>query len=539
MRKNKIYILLILLFSLLYFIWIPNYFIGDDSLFHTSNIIANAATKSIFPSKILPMIESNLGYGVNIFYPPLPHLLGSYIYRLTHNIEITMQLLQFLCIFLSGITMYLYTTRIFQKKEQCLLASLFYISTPYLFTDVFARGALNESFIFCLLPIIFLSFHYLIKKEKKKFYICFVLGFSLSIITHLVLTVYIALFSCIYLLFYIKKIFTKEIIKQLLLASILVLGITSPFWWLLLEHYFQNSYYIFQIKYIMGENFLLYPFYLYIFPKVILSGAFNPLRFYLSEVSYPFFVFAVISFFQNKITKSETKKVLAFLSIFLFCLCLESIPLFWSIIPNLFKNIQFPWRLSLIIAFANSVVASYGIKIFESNQKKYILSVVIILLLIFNYSYTTKLDNKKAPREYFNSNSNEIYSWQKEYLPQETIKFQLNLISKEEIFKMNPNIKVLKNEVPNLIFQLTSSEKIELELPRIYYLGYELKNDNNQKIILRKSQNGLLEATLKQSGTYYLNYKGTLIWKISRIVSLFSIIIMIKIIYHPEKKKKY
>ena len=135
----------------------PNYYIGDDSLYHTSNIIANASTNSLFLSKILPILTENLGYGVNIFYPPLPHLIGSYIYRMANNIELTTQILEFLSILLAGLTIYYYTKEVWKNKEQALLTSICYISMPYLITDVFTRTALNESFLFYILPIIYLS----------------------------------------------------------------------------------------------------------------------------------------------------------------------------------------------------------------------------------------------------------------------------------------------------------------------------------------------------------------------------------------------
>ena len=269
MKNDKWYLLIILLFSLLFFIWIPRLHIGDDTIFHTSNIIANAKTETILPHKILPLIENNLGYGTNIFYPPLPHLVGSYIYRIINNIEVTMIILQFLSIFLAGITMYYYIKITSNNKNQAFIAALIYLSSPYLFTDVFPRGALNESFLFFILPIIFLSYHYLINNNNKNFYLFFILGFSLSIYTHLVLTIYITLISLIYLIFKYKKVFTKKNIINLIIGTIIVLGITSPFTILLIEHYILNDYNIFTIKYITGLNFHFYPISLYIFPKTI------------------------------------------------------------------------------------------------------------------------------------------------------------------------------------------------------------------------------------------------------------------------------
>ena len=66
------------------YIWSgTNYISGDDSLFHVANISAmldaiDLSQGRLFPSVILPTIANNLGYGVGIFYPRLPHLVATF-----------------------------------------------------------------------------------------------------------------------------------------------------------------------------------------------------------------------------------------------------------------------------------------------------------------------------------------------------------------------------------------------------------------------------------------------------------------------------
>ena len=523
MKKDLKYLIVIFLFSLFYFFVMPNYFIGDDSLFHTSNIIANAKTNTILVSKILPLIEENLGYGVNIFYPPLPHLIGSYIYRIINNIEITMQILQFISIFLAGVSMYYYVKIVFNNQKQALLTSMCYMSSPYLITDVFTRTALNESFLFYILPIIFLGLHYLKENNLKYYYIFFIIGFTLSIYTHLVLSVYIAIISCIYLIYNYKKIKLLPLIK----ASIIISGLTSPFLIPLLEHYFLNNYYIFHVSYTVGKNFNTLSALIYIFPSIFKSGARNILRFHQSPIALLLLINIYFLSWKKEITKKERKVLLLYVIILLISILFASNKQVWLIVPNLLKNIQFPWRLSLFTSFTFSVVVGYGIKLWKKN-KKYLLIITTILLLITNMYYLSQIEIVDHEKQLLNTNATENKSWQKEYLPEESINNRLRLGEKYLMLESDKNIKIIKNNVPNLTLEIKKIKKVEL--PRIYYLGYVLKDKNNKTIKLKKSINGLLEADIKEKGKYYLTYQGTILSKISFFIAAISIIFYIKMI---------
>ena len=232
-NKNLYCYLVIFLFTFSYFIFFrsDNYLIGDDTIFHTSNILVmaeNISFSNLIPGKIMPNLVNNLGYGINLFYPIFPHLIGAYIFKVfsLFNIGIAgvMKFIHFMIIFLSGTFMYKYIMTAFKNRKQALLTAILYQSTPYLFTDIFMRGAFNESFIFIYLPIIFLGLYYLFEtKEVKKFYLYFVIGYSLLIYTHLVLSIYLTLILIPFLLVYYRKIFDIKILKKLVLSGVLIL----------------------------------------------------------------------------------------------------------------------------------------------------------------------------------------------------------------------------------------------------------------------------------------------------------------------------
>ena len=110
LKTNKIfniYFITILLFSFIVCYPLILYGVeGDDTLFHEANIIAKSISLFDFSGKILPTIGNDLGYGIGIFYPPFPHLLGGTLLSILNNLNISvifvMKVLKLFIVILSG-----------------------------------------------------------------------------------------------------------------------------------------------------------------------------------------------------------------------------------------------------------------------------------------------------------------------------------------------------------------------------------------------------------------------------------------------------
>ena len=75
------------------------------------------------------------------------------------------------------------------------------------------------------------------------------------------------------------------------------------------------------------------------------------------------------------------------------------------------------------------------------------------------------------------------------------------------------------------------SEETKIELPYIYYLGYEVILENNEEITKLKTyetEKGFVEVTIPilEEGILQVEYKGTLLMKITSIVSNGGIILL-------------
>ena len=81
---------------------------------------------------------------------------------------------------------------------------------------------------------------------------------------------------------------------------------------------------------------------------------------------------------------------------------------------------------------------------------------------------------------------------------------------------------------------------VSLELPYIYYLGYDIKlNENN--IDYEESDNGFIKVSLPKdcNGLIEVNYKGTQLEKITFIISIVGVIcFMVYIVYEKRVNVK-
>lgn len=78
---------------------------------------------------------------------------------------------------------------------------------------------------------------------------------------------------------------------------------------------------------------------------------------------------------------------------------------------------------------------------------------------------------------------------------------------------------------------------IEVELPYIYYLGYDIKAGENN-IEYEESDNGFIKVSIPENcnGLIEINYKGTKLEKIAFTISIISAICFIVYIFYEKRK---
>lgn len=543
-----IFVITLLIMSPL--IFSKNYIAGNDTEFHISNVYSiytNIMKGNI--SKILPIIGQGLGYGTGIFYPRLAHMSASVLTVIFGgNVIIALKTIHFIVYFLSGVMMYKLVNRIFKNKYSAIISSIFYLTFPYSITEVFVRDAFAESFVFIFMPMIILGLYELFYGNKKSFYIWFILGYVGIINSHLVLAVYFTALIFIYLLLNIKKVFKKENLKSLIVSSILILLLTASFTIPLIQHKALGIYTVFEgdsmsnrgtiVNSTMGiKDFL----------RQKPSKEFSLITYYLNLLGVILAGAAVL--FNKKIIKDDKEKnffkFLIVLTIVLLFLMSKLCP--WIILPKLMVMIQFAWRLETVLVLALSILAGLALRKFISKESKIIM---IIIILIFNGYTVYKAYNFDMIKEI---NLNDIYlsfsgmGWEREYLPTATEEnFKYFIYRKQEVLvkEGEADISISENNTPNLkaVVQNCNGEAT-IELPRIYYLGYdaEIINENGDKVKLELYMNdkGFIETKINSNGTLILKYTGTTANKVANIISLVTLLgiaTYISIQYYKNKK---
>ena len=85
--------------------------------------MANIAiySKILVFDKIVPNFANNMGWGVGIFYPCLPHVLGAIFLRIIGNFGfpyvMAIKLVKSLIVLLSGINMYFLAKKLYNSKN--------------------------------------------------------------------------------------------------------------------------------------------------------------------------------------------------------------------------------------------------------------------------------------------------------------------------------------------------------------------------------------------------------------------------------------
>lgn len=559
--KRSIHYLLIIAIGLIIsipFLWLQIRK-TDDGWLHLLRLIGvdNAFTNGTFPL-VIPYFCNNWGYSMNAFYPPIvtyiPYLLGIF----SGSFAIGLKLFATLTTILSGIFMYNFVNEVTRKKAIAFFSALIYMTFPYRLEDIYNRYAIGEFTAFVFIPLVFQGLYNLLHGDKKRhFYIT--IGATGLLLTHTISTLYTALFCSIYILFNIKDFLKKEVIIKCIINGIFVLLMSLIFLVPMMEFKSQAEYSIFKPEVMKtGSQYMTNKT---IKPWQFLKdkGEENGVSF---VVGVPFILMISIGILiYKKIDKKHkdfylTNIVLGFIS---FIMCTNLFP--WHIMPNFLCNIQYPWRMIGLGMFFFTPVCAINIYYFaKSTNKKWLQNIIYIMfiaiIMIFSiiklntYKTEDKTIDQKYEQQIKENPTIHYFSINRDYMPAKALVKQrgylLNrtdttyvLSGKAEIFKEEKNALHLEIELKNV------GKGTELELPYLFYPGYEVKlqyENIDVKLDTTESDNGFIKLVMPESfknGKIIVNYTATTLDKVAYILSgIFLIVFIIYVIYFRKNVVK-
>lgn len=517
-KKNIVlFLLVIAIISSITLFLIPNMSRGHDLAFHLSRIsaIKDNLKLGIMGGYIYPNYLGGYGYGNGLFYPDLFLYIPAFFSYLGLSVITSYKLFLLLISFCSVGAMYICVKEISKNKKSALISSFIYGFASYHLIDMFTRAALGETLAFVFAPIIIYGMYEIIYGDYKKFYIL-TIGMSGLILSHLISTYLIGIVLVIMCLVNIKKLFKeKKRILYLVLAALATVCLTAYFIFPMLEQMLSGKF-IFnnldETSKLLERSLPIWSIFIE-FPYHVLRKLWIPTGIGIG--------FIVLIYYYFKNFKNYDKFThFCFITAMILLICATNIfP--WNLFQNILSPIQFPWRFY----FISVLLLSVGSGLMLSKSTKDINKRARVLFILFLIPVITIITVN-----FFEKNIKEVGDYEisfGEYMPLSADKNYI-LERKDVITTTYPlEHSFTRNGLELTINYNNNQGNNSLELPLLYYKGYKAIS-NDKELNVYQTNNGLVGVDINdEEGTIYVYYGGTKIQKLSKIVSIITMIVFV------------
>jgi len=172
------------------------------------------------------------GQAPNLFYGPMLSWLVLVVFKITSNLQISLMFLMLFATIATTFGAYYASKKIFKSEKAGFFTALFFTLEPFHVGELLARGSFSEYLAFAFIPFIILAIYQIIFESKTDFKRIFMLAFSAFgiIMNHNLTAVLIAAMAALFVVFNIRKVFSKpKILFSLILAGILAVGFSAIF----------------------------------------------------------------------------------------------------------------------------------------------------------------------------------------------------------------------------------------------------------------------------------------------------------------------
>lgn len=172
------------------------------------------------------------GQAPNLFYGPMLSWLVLVVFKITSNLQISLMFLMLVATIATTFGAYYASKKIFKSEKAGFFTALFFTLEPFHVGELLTRGSFSEYLAFVFIPFIILAIYQIIFESKTDFKRIFMLAFSAFgiIMNHNLTAVLIAAMAVLFVVFNIRKVFSKpKILFSLILAGILAVGFSAIF----------------------------------------------------------------------------------------------------------------------------------------------------------------------------------------------------------------------------------------------------------------------------------------------------------------------
>ena len=573
-RKDKIiHYIIIIAASLIAAIPLINLRIygTDDGYVHMLRIFGmeQILKEQNFPPFIYSKFANGFGYAINLFYSPIV-TYGPLFFRIFGLHYYTcLKLFAYSTILISCFTMYNFLYEVSKKREIAILGAVIYAFIPYRLETIFNRFAIGEFTAYIFFPMLFHGLFNLLKGDGKKHYYIAIAAIGL-ILTHTISTEYSAIFALLYIVFNFKQLKNKGVIRKIAINVIFILAITAFFTVPLMEHKILGNYVIFNSTSMKSLPSDVQNSTIKISQLFKDIGEVNGVSF---KIGIPLIILTLLGIVSyKKVDKNIRSEYITFAVIAMISLAMVTKLFPWIIMPKILTTLQFAWRMQAFFEFALSIICAINLYYFidiickksSKNSKDtkvhtktenlynmlllFAIIVIITSMMKIDYNYSYEKEKFLTDEEYETkiNEKNSIWSINREYLPEKVDVKELGKsyldYRENRVYVLDGNSTITNEKKKGLQLEFDIENykaNTILELPYIYYLGYTVTTEQNEKIQVFESDNGMLAIKLDEnieSAHITVKYTGTKIEKIAYVISAISIITFIGYVIYSKKQ---
>ena len=560
------YLVIILMASIPLF---NNYLIrGHDIYFHLMRIegLAQGLRAGEFPVRIQPAWYDGYGYAVSVFYSDLFLYPAALLRLLGISLQDAYKVYVVLCNIATTLISGYSFGKIFRKREIGVFGSCLYTLAPYRLVNLYTRGALGEYTGMIFWPLLIYSCILLLNEDRNKVQLqkgAVLMGISMAgmLQSHMLTAEIACMVLLLLVIVHCRRIFHKEVILAGCGAVAVALGLSAWFLIPFLDYMLFGRFNINSIRnndiMIQRQGTFLSQVFA-IFDNAVgqsLDAGAGTAGDFTQGVGLSLMLSVIILMLlciwgylkQEERRNRQITITAAGLGVLMVVMSTLYFP--WDrlcrisrIFRYIIVKIQFPWRFTGVavglLAVVWCAVLNYTEREYDRRKKVITICLAVGILLLSVGHFVIDL-NQRAERIQVRSieEMDTFVASGEEYLPVDTI---LDKLKAQELYKddcVEISDVVYHGTSITMHVKNTSAQQEGLELPRLYYAGYQALEvmDEGQHFPIEVTDgiNHVIKLMIPEQteGNITLSFREPWYWRLAEIITLLSAGIVIVYAY--------
>lgn len=487
----------------------------------------------------------NRGYGspVMFYYAPLQFYVVAAFRMVVRDALLAITLSCWLGLALSGSTMYIFVSSLLSRRA-ALLASVVYMTSPYMFFDLYRVNALSELWTFVWIPLVLDATRRIARGEGWRAAAYLALGYGLLLFTHVPIPFIVTLMLPIYALVLTRD---KRRLVQMMAGLALGVGLSAVF---LVSVLFETKYV--HIGQALEQRYTD----AFLFEDLgVITGIFGRADYpaiagYAREANLVVMALALLFVLASVIIWIERKSIERFvlnLSIALWVIAAVSLfmttrltKLLWDNIHRL-QYLQSPVRWLVIVLCATSLLTALAASALTTARKGrrvvYIASLAVVVA--FNLAVSAHVSTQeRASRDGLQTKMS--HQDVPEYLPL----WWDGLFHKEFddssvlVADGEAEVSPIDDQGSKQRYQVHAKTEARLKFRSVYFPGWVARIDD-KNVDIQRSAEGLIQVIVPV-GEHLLTLRFEPTWRHIKagIVSAASVLILVAMLYSTRRRNQ-